>query len=311
MGGSYQGDSCAMNDLQKKIFELLQIFVGICEKWNIKYYLVCGSALGAVKYQGFIPWDDDVDVGLLRQDYQRFLEVAPQELPDWCFLQNYKTERLFPHTFTKLRNSNTTLMESGASKLSINHGIFIDIFPIDGHPKSKAGQKLFELKQKMNTWIRFSVYENSDNPRIRKRNKILRLLGFHHRTAKAIERLNKLYSKYSTEDSELWCNYGNWQGKLEYAPRWHYGEGTWAVFEGLRVRIPEKYDAYLTQKYGDWRAELPEQLQRSHHKVTVCDVEKPYAFYLSEQKKRNRIDKSRYSAKRKNSHLQHQSKERD
>ena len=77
-----------MTDLQKRSFELLGIFVRICEKWDIPYYLVCGSALGAVKYGGFIPWDDDIDVGLLRKDYERSLLVAPQELPEWCFLQN-------------------------------------------------------------------------------------------------------------------------------------------------------------------------------------------------------------------------------
>ena len=112
-----------MNDLQRKSFELLQIFVAICEKWNIPYYLVCGSALGAVKYGGFIPWDDDIDVGLLRPDYQRFLEIASGELPDWCFLQNYKTEKYYSHTFTKLRNSNTTFIEEDVADLEMNHGI--------------------------------------------------------------------------------------------------------------------------------------------------------------------------------------------
>ena len=76
-----------MNDIQKKVFEQLEQFIYICEKWDIKYFLVCGSALGAVKYRGFIPWDDDVDVAMLRDDYERFLKIAPKELPNWCFLQ--------------------------------------------------------------------------------------------------------------------------------------------------------------------------------------------------------------------------------
>ena len=246
-----------MNNLQKKVFELLQIFVGICEKWDIPYYLVCGSALGAVKYGGFIPWDDDIDVAMLREDYQRFLEVAPPELPQWCFLQNYRTDPVFPHTFSKLRNSNTTFIEEGVSHLPINHGIYLDIFPIDGHPTGRIEKLLFMLCKKGSDWIRFSVLEDNRNKKVRNRNKVLRFLGCHNKTAQAHQLLEKLYCRFPLEKSDLWCNYGNWQGELEYAPKWQYGNGTWAVFEGMRVRIPEQYDAYLTQKYGDWRSDPP------------------------------------------------------
>ena len=272
-----------MNDLQSKVFELLHIFVKICEKWDIPYYLVCGSALGAVKYGGFIPWDDDIDVGQLREDYQRFLEVAPQELPEWCFLQNYKTEKVFPHTFSKLRNSNTTFIEQGVSHIPMNHGIYLDIFPIDGHPAGWMDKKIFTLRKKWNDWVRFSVIEDTRERKVQIRNKILRFLGFQNRTFQAQVRLEKLYGSYSPKESEFWCNYGNWQGELEYAPKWHYGNGAWATFEGLRVRIPQNYDAYLTQKYGDWRSDPPAELQKSHHKGVVIDTECTYKAYIKER----------------------------
>lgn len=268
-----------MTQLQEKSLELLRIFVGICEKWEIPYYLVCGSALGAVKYGGFIPWDDDIDVGLLRSDYERFLSVAPQELPEWCFLQNYRTEKYFTHTFTKLRNSNTTFLEENVSQLPMNHGIFLDIFPLDGYPANKIEIKIFEFKRKVNAWIRYSVYESHPNPKINKRNRILRRLGVHKWARRAQAYIEKLYCRYIPENSELWCNFGNWQGKLEYAPKWHYGQGTWATFEGLRVRIPENYDAYLTQKYGDWRSDPPLDKQQTHHKSTIIDTQKSYTCY--------------------------------
>ena len=75
-----------MNELQQREFEMLKLFVGICEKLDLKYYLVCGSALGAAKYQGFIPWDDDIDVAMPRNDYETFLQKAQDMLPEWCFL---------------------------------------------------------------------------------------------------------------------------------------------------------------------------------------------------------------------------------
>ena len=269
-----------MNALQEKSFELLRQVVLICEKWNIPYYLVCGTALGAVKYQGFIPWDDDIDVGFLRPDYERFLEIAPRELPQWCFLQNYRTEKMFYHTFTKIRDSRTTFIESSTKALPINHGIYVDIFPIDGHPNGKLERTFFEFRQRMLNWVRFSILADSDNVKVRKRNKILRPLGVHLFAKKAIAALERMYASYPLETSEHWCNYGNWQGKLEYAPKWHYGEGTWATFEGLRVRIPENYDDYLTQKYGDWRNDPPKDMQKSHHISVICDPDRPYTEYI-------------------------------
>lgn len=271
-----------MTDLQRKSFELLQIFVKICEKWEIPYFLVCGSALGAVKYGGFIPWDDDIDVGLCREDYNRFLSVAPQELPEWCFLQNYKTEKNFAHTYSKLRNSNTAFIEDGVRELAMNHGIFLDIFPLDGYPDKPFEAKLFEIKRKANGWIRYSIHEKHPLAKIRKRNKVLRFFGIHKRAYQAHEYIEKLYSRYPVRESELWCNFGNWQGKLEYAPMWHYGNGTWAKFEGLNVRIPENYDAYLTQKYGDWRNDPPLEKQKTHHISTIIDTEKSYTFYCDQ-----------------------------
>ena len=269
-----------MTQLQSKTFELLKIVVAICEKWSIPYYLVCGSALGAVKYGGFIPWDDDIDVGLLRADYERFLEIAPGEIPDWCFLQNYKTEKLFSQTYTKLRNSNTTFIEADVAQVEMNHGIYLDIFPIDGYPRNAFEIKIFELRRRINGWVRSSIYENHPMEKIRKRNRILRFLGVHKKADRAHARLEKMYARYSTGQSDLWCNFGNWQGKLEYAPKWHYGEGTYADFEGLRVRIPENFDAYLTQKYGDWRSDPPVEAQKTHHLSTVIDTEKPYTLYM-------------------------------
>ena len=269
-----------MTDLQEKSFELLKIFADICKKWDIPYFLVCGSALGAVKYGGFIPWDDDIDVGLLRPDYERFLEVAPGELPEWCFLQNYKTEKYFTHTYTKLRNSNTTFMEDDVKDLPINHGIFLDIFPLDGRPETPAAIKVFELKRRLSGWVRNAVFESHPIPKVHRRNQVLRFFGVQKMAPKANEYIQRLYSRYSVETSALWCNYGNWQGKLEYAPRWHYGEGTWVTFEGLEVRIPENYDAYLTQKYGDWRNDPPPEKQKSHHISVFVDTTRPYTDYL-------------------------------
>ncbi|MGN1432186.1 MAG: phosphorylcholine transferase LicD [Ruminococcus sp.] len=271
-----------MTKLQQTEFNLLKTTVEICDKIGITYYLVCGSALGAVKYTGFIPWDDDVDIAMPRLDYKRFCKEAPELLPEYYFLQNIDTDKNVPFIFSKLRDSRTTYIEKSISHIDINHGVYIDIFPIDGYPTEQSEIQKMERSLKFLKLGLSSVYKFNSNMRLA--TKLLltaeRLLGFQYHTKYFIEKISKLISAYPTDTSHIWCNHGNWQGKLEYAPRSQYGEGTWAEFEGLKVRVPEKYDEYLTQKYGDWRDDLPKEQQVGHHYYEVCDLNRPYTDYI-------------------------------
>lgn len=268
-----------MNELQKCEFDILKIFLDICQKEGYSYYLACGTALGAVKYGGFIPWDDDIDVVMPRGDYDRFCKQAQALLPEHIFLQNYMTDPEFPHPFSKLRNSETAYIEKNAAGFNINHGVFIDIFPIDGHPAAKPQQMMFELKRKLLQWKQFCAFNGNSNLKVRVRNKLFRILGYHKKTQKTLDKLSLLYRSYPLESSALWCNYGNYQGKLEYAPREQYGEGAVLEFEGMPIRVPEKYDEYLTQKFGDWRSDPKKEDQVGHHYYTVCDLHRSYVHY--------------------------------
>ena len=138
-----------MTHLQEKEFKILEKFIQVCEELKLDYFLVCGSALGAVKYGGFIPWDDDIDVALFRDDYNRFINEAPILLPPNLFLQNCHSEEKFPTIYSKLRDSETTFIEKSAKFLPINHGIYIDVFPLDGYPKGKIERSVFEIKKKL------------------------------------------------------------------------------------------------------------------------------------------------------------------
>lgn len=273
-----------MNDLQVKILDILRCFVDICDNLHIPYYLVCGTALGAAKYKGFIPWDDDVDVGLLRSDYARFLEEAPQYLPEHYFLQNYHTDPFFPQPFSKLRDSNTTFIEKNKVHLPINHGVYIDIFPIDAYPPTAREQQKLELKKRWLSW-QWGCALNGKRSFVSSIHcTFFRIIGCQKRTSNILERYERIISAWPTEAASIWCNHGNWQGKLEYAPREQYGDGIIAKFEGLDVRIPERYDEYLTQKYGDWRADLPEDQKFGHHFAEVIDLERPYTDYVEHLK---------------------------
>lgn len=269
-----------MNDLQRKEFELLKCFTEICDRLSIKYYLVCGSALGAVKYKGFIPWDDDVDVAMLRPDYERFLNEAPQYLPEEFFLQTCYSDADYPNIFAKIRNSNTTYIEKSASKLNINHGIYIDIFPLDGYPENPRSRRRLERNKYIyrrllslafrpdKGWKKLIVYP-------------LRFILLRKQTASLVRKYEKLITAYPIENSQILANHGNWQGKKDYAPKSWFGEGIYAEFEGLKVRIPTEYEAYLRKKYGEYTQDIPESEKIGHHYYTVCDCTKPYVHYTA------------------------------
>lgn len=269
-----------MNELQRIEFDLLKNFVEICEKLDLNYYLVCGTALGAVKYNGFIPWDDDIDVALCRNDYNVFCEKAQELLPEGVFLQTYITDKGYPCIFAKLRNSNTTYIEKSYRKILMNQGVYIDVFPLDGYPNDVKIQKRLERKKLFYKLELLSVFDTNCSLKVKILRRIFRILGIHKRTNDILSKYEKMISAYPIESSNVWCNHGNWQGQLEYAPKEQYGNGVIMDFEGLKVRVPERYDEYLTQKYGDWRADLPKEKQNGHHYYSVMDLSKPYTEYI-------------------------------
>lgn len=268
-----------MTELQEKQFEILKCFIDICDKMNLTYYMVCGSALGAVKYNGFIPWDDDVDVAMPREDYRVFVEKAQKMLPENIFVQTYKTDREFPQIFCKLRDSDTTFIEESAKNLNINHGVFIDVFPLDGYPENKFQQRIFEFRKRIYQSELLSAYQFERKGKSKILYQIYDMMGVSRRTAQIAEKYEKMISSYPVKTSKVICNHGNWQGKLEYAPKGQYSKGLEIEFEKVKVRVPEQYDAYLRQKYGDYTKELPQEEQKGHHYYTICDLRRSYKLY--------------------------------
>lgn len=270
-----------MNELQKVEMDLFLCFEETCKKLELNYFLVCGSALGAARHGGFIPWDDDFDVGMYREDYNKFLELAPGILPEGVFLQNYKTDPQFPYVFAKLRNSNTTFIQTVLSDLDINHGIYIDIFPLDGYPTSPSEQQKLARKKKQYIRRTNCALHMPSNLSLKGRLSLayFKMLGYHKRTAKTLAKYESLISRYSVADAELVCSHGTWYGERDYIRKEYYGKGTDAEYEGVTVRVPEKLDAYLSSLYGDWRTPPPPEKQKGTHDCDVCDIKRPYTDY--------------------------------
>ncbi|MDR0745060.1 MAG: LicD family protein [Mediterranea sp.] len=137
------------NDLQKLKVHLLQIIKEvkrICDEEKIQYFIIGGSALGAVRHSGFIPWDDDFDIGMTRDNYERFLKIAPNKLAPDYFLQWYGTDAGSPFYFAKVRMNGTLFIENYCRNIDMHQGIYIDIFPYDHLPLSKWKRKIQHIK---------------------------------------------------------------------------------------------------------------------------------------------------------------------
>ena len=118
----------------------------VCDENNIRYFLACGTFLGAVRHQGFIPWDDDMDIGMLRSDYEKFCRIAPQKLkPEDC-LQTWYTDPNYSLPFGKVLKRNTPYLESKKTRKLKENGFYVDIFPYDYAPEDPAELNSYVLK---------------------------------------------------------------------------------------------------------------------------------------------------------------------
>ena len=128
--------------LQNALFDIMVVIDQICKEENISYFIIGGTALGAVRHGDIIPWDDDIDIGMTRDNYESFLSVAQEKLGDKYFLQHYKTDGKIPFYFTKIRQNGTKFVEAYCETIDMHHGIFVDIFPYDNLPDNLLKRKL-------------------------------------------------------------------------------------------------------------------------------------------------------------------------
>ena len=264
--------------------EMLASFVEVCRRLSLRYYLVGGTLLGAVRHQGFIPWDDDIDVAMPRQDYEIFLREGQKHLPEHCFLQSLYTDPAYTMNFAKIRDCRTTFVEYAVRKYPMNHGLFIDIFPLDGYPREKREQKTMDLQQKI---FKYRTRAAVEVPKAAQHsfpvelglNAIAALTCLRYpRLRGALEAREKIQS--AAVNTDTWANYCGAWGKKEIMPAAWYGRGAELTFEGLTVMGPEHWDKWLTQVYGDYMQLPPAEKRIGHHYAEVIDLETPCGEYL-------------------------------
>ena len=268
--------------LQTVDLAIVKEIVKICDENNLTYYMIGGTLLGAIRHKGFIPWDDDIDLGMPRRDYEKFLKIAPKNLSSNLQMVNFKTDPNYQYYITRIRDTDTKVIETRIGNNSKYTHASIDIFPLDGSPNNKHLRKLYYLRVMINRALISLCYRDSIDPD-RKRNKIEKLMVYitsklpfekFFDPNKLKHRIDKTMSKYQVEKSEIiGCLMGAYRTK-EMAPKSVYGVGAYYVFENIKLRGPEYFDEFLTLIYGDYMKLPPVESRKTHFKLIEIRGEK-------------------------------------
>lgn len=273
-----------VSEKRKKIWyvelELLKKFDAVCKEHGLTYFADYGTLLGAVRHQGFIPWDDDIDVVMFRDDYAKFQKIALTAFSEPYFYQNSYTDQQI-WAFSKLRDSRTSAIEFPDFPPSFHQGIFIDIYPIDDAPDdSVSSHKLLEMKREI--WLTIVEPEAIWN-RLNQGTKFMLSADILYDLLKLpiTERFRQF------EDFNL-ANFGH-SKMVDFITRpicapsrsnrkkeW-FSEIVYLPFESMMIPVPVGYDELLKCQYGDYH--VPRKFLSTHNGIFL-DPDTPYHYYM-------------------------------
>lgn len=260
--------------LQLRMLKVLLAFDKMCQEKGLRYCIMAGTMIGAVRHKGFIPWDDDMDVGMPRPDYEKFIEHCKEWLPSPYEFVCGENDSKYPLPFGKIQDSGTTLIER--RHLSYLGGIYVDVFPLDAVPSNPLARRWqyaqYQFYKQALYLVHRDPYKHGHGP-----GSWIPLLTRKLFTMESLQRsIRRLLLKYDYNQCSLAADYTD--GLRGVMSKEINGVYTSYEFEGETLQGIERYDDYLTQMYGDYM-QIPEGDHRRQHNFHYLDLNKPYREY--------------------------------
>lgn len=278
-GEGYLLSESDLQKLQKHLFKMYRDIEAVCSKHNIEICLAYGNVIGAVRHNGWIPWDDDLDIHMKREDYDKFMSEYYKELPSNYKVSSYLTESGANFRFGKVYDTDTILVPLTSEKTE-NSCCYIDIFPIDNLPLQPWRNKLRKL------WAYFLMYTAGSVGQVQTASKKYKKLMYKTKAGRTNWRLRQMWGICFS-----FLNYKKWNALIEKFGKHknptgyvHVVAGQLECFVPMKeetvypfkniilpgigsVNIPNNYDEYLSSSYGDWR-KIPDEADKWHHYVS-------------------------------------------
>lgn len=272
-----------MDEINAVQCDIFKAFHNVCAELNLKYYLVHGSLLGAIKHQGFFPFDDDIDVAMPRKDYNVLIKQGKDLFSSKFFVQSYLSDRDLPIIFCKIRDNETTFIQPVLSSFNVNQGIYIDVFPIDNYPVNKWQKKYLRLKG----WLLSSRVRTRFNTTEKKTFKqkmfsiFVKVLYPSWKLAR--DMYCKLYNNVSNTGKVIVR--GGKASEVNISSD-YFGIGHRILFEGIESYAPQRTEDYLELIYGDYSDYKPmgkDMVSENEVKISasIVDVHKSYKEFLN------------------------------
>ena len=266
-----------LRDLQLCELEIVRNVLEICEKHDLQIYMIGGTFLGAVRHRGFIPWDDDVDLGFSRKDYETFLQVAPEELKAGYYLWHYETDPTMPYYPAQVVDPSFEILDVSA-KIPKMRSAWIDLFPLDGMPDGAISYFFHKYRLLyLRMMLKFSQFDQVVAVNLKNRplhEKILVAVGKHLHlegkldTLKRMRLIDRCLKKYPFENCRRVVNFMGAYKFREVFDRSVYEDSVEYPFEDITLPAPRDYDLVNRQLYGDYMTPPPVEEQNKHGTIT-------------------------------------------